>query len=120
MKDVVVNPGARRAASSLSLNKVTQFHTGTQTSSEARHVPSSAWIQQPDKSLHPCKQATNSAINSNDFYGGKHFFPVIFLKRFNQSHFLLLVRIPELWNHLVRVLGKPTAIIKTRGLCSEL
>lgn len=45
---------------------------------------------------------------------------MIFLKMFNQSHFLLLVRIPELWNKLVRVLGKLKAIIKKKRLCSEL
>lgn len=39
------------------------------------------------------------------------FFPTIFLEMFNQYHFLLLVRIPEIWNKLERVLGKLKAIV---------
>lgn len=120
MKSVVVNSGARRAASSLSLKEVTQSCVRTQTNSYAQDVLSSSWIHQSDKSSHPHKETTNSAINSEGFYGENHFFPIIFLKMFNQSHFLLLVGIPELWNKLVRVLGKHKAIIKTKGLCSEL
>lgn len=75
MKSVVVNSGARRAASSLSLKEVTQFRVRTQTNSYAQDVLSSSWIHQSVKSPRPRIEATKSAINSEDFYGEKHFFP---------------------------------------------
>lgn len=67
MKSGVVNSGARRAASSLSLKEVTQFRVRTQTNSYAQDVLSSNWIHQSDKSPGPNKEVINSAVNSEDF-----------------------------------------------------